>query len=109
MTPSYKPQRDLLTMLCISLIVMGVSTPAWARWEESKQKELDAVCEQAREKVLAPLRQQFVEECVAEKQQPDRASCERFYADYGARSGGRAPLFYDLPECEEAFNYNMGR
>ena len=69
-----------------------------------KQKDLDEACEVAREKKLAPLRQQYVEECV-EKQKKDRAYCERFYSDYGAQSGNRAPLFYDLPECEEAFEY----
>ena len=35
----------------------------------------------------------------------DRAYCERFYADYGAATGNRGPLFYDLPECEAAFDY----
>jgi hypothetical protein len=39
---------------------------------------------------------------------PTRAECERFYADYGARMGGRAPLFYDLPECVAAFEFLQG-
>jgi len=70
----------------------------------SKQAELDRVCEAAREKKLAPLRQQYVRECV-EEQKKDKAYCERFYSDYGARSGDRAPLFYDLPECVAAFEF----
>jgi hypothetical protein len=70
----------------------------------SRQKELDAACERAREMKLAPLREQYIEECVA-VQKKDRAYCERFYSDYGARTGNRAPLFYDLPECVEAYNY----
>jgi len=70
----------------------------------TKQKELDEACEVAREKKLTPLRQQYIEECV-EKQKKDRAYCERFYSDYGARSGNRAPLFYDLPQCVTAFEY----
>jgi hypothetical protein len=28
-----------------------------------------------------------------------------FYSDFGAQSGHRAPLFYDLPECVKAFEY----
>lgn len=70
-----------------------------------KQKELDEACEVVRENKLAPLRQQYVEECVQKKQKKDRVECERFYSDFGAKSGKRAPLFYDLPECVEAFEY----
>ncbi len=69
-----------------------------------KQEKLDKACEVARENKLAPLRQQNIEECV-NKEGKDRSYCETFYSDYGARSGNRAPLFYDLPKCEEAFEY----
>lgn len=72
---------------------------------EQKQAELDAACEAAREKKLAPLRDQMVKQCVRDKEQPDRAACEVYYSDYGARAGSRAPLFYDLPECVKAFDY----
>ena len=40
-----------------------------------------------------------------DQEQADRKACETFYADFGAQSGRRAPLFYDLPECVEAFEY----
>ena len=71
------------------------------------QKQLDEECEIAREKKLAPLRDQYVEECVQKSRgrNQDRAYCERFYSDYGAKLNDRAPLFYDLPECVEAFEY----
>ncbi len=69
-----------------------------------KLDELNAACEQARQKKLAPLRAQYIEECVS-KQRKDRHDCQRFYADYGARSGKRPPLFLDLPECVEAFEF----
>jgi hypothetical protein len=75
------------------------------RNRDQKQAKLDATCEQAREKQLAPMRAQFIEECVQNKEQSDRKACEVFYADFGAQSGRRAPLFYDLPECVEAFEY----
>jgi len=74
-----------------------------------KQKELDAACKVAREMKLTPLRQQYVEECVQKKQKQDRATCESFYSDFGAKTGKRAPLFYDLPECVEAFEYKKTR
>lgn len=72
---------------------------------EKQQAELDGKCEVARQEKLIPLRKQYVEECVEKKQRPDRESCERFYADFGNQAGGRAALFYDLPECVEAFEF----
>lgn len=76
---------------------------------EQRQAELDAACEEARERRLAPERERYIEECVAREQKPDRAACERFYSDYGAQSGKRAPLYYDLPECVEAFEFRKKR
>ena len=71
---------------------------------ETNQAQLDAQCELAREIKLAPERARYIDDCVANKQKPDRSACERFYADYGAQSGNRAPLYYDLPECRRAFD-----
>ena len=73
---------------------------------KGEQAKLDAACETAREKKLAPMRAGFIDECVEKKQRPDRAACERFYADFGNQSGNRAPLFYDLPECVKAFEFS---
>jgi hypothetical protein len=86
----------------IMALTMLATPPAQANSEQAK---LDAACEAAREKKLAPLRAGFIDECVEKKQRPDRAACERFYADYGNQAGNRAPLFYDLPECVKAFEY----
>ena len=72
---------------------------------DARQAELDALCEAARQKKITVERARLVDECVEKKQRSDRAACERFYADYGARSGNRPPLFYDLPECEEAHKF----
>ena len=99
---------SLLSSLNLLVILFFLATTANAvadRARDQKQAKLDAVCEQAREKQLVPMRAQFVEECVQNKEQPDRKACETFYADFGAQSGRRAPLFYDLPECVEAFEY----
>ena len=101
--------RERAAALAALVLLTAMAAPAFGRWSEEKQAEMDAACEVAREARLAPMRAEFVEECVEKKQKEDRAACERFYADYGARSGNRAPLFYDLPECEEAFNYRRGR
>jgi hypothetical protein len=69
------------------------------------QQKLDADCEAARERKLAPEREKFVDECVRDKLKDSREQCKLFYSDYGARSGTRAPLYYDLPECVKAFKY----
>lgn len=93
-------------ILVAALITATVPATALAdRDREAEQARLDALCEEAREKKLAPMREEFVEECVREGHQRDRQACENFYADFGARSGNRAPLFYDLPECVEAFEF----
>jgi len=71
----------------------------------AQQAHLDAVCEAARERKLAPEREKYIEECVRDKVRDSREGCERFYSDYGAQSGNRAPLYYDLPECVSAFEF----
>lgn len=94
-----------LMVVCLTLFLASPAIANESR--EEKQSRLDQACEVAREKKLAPMRKEFVEECVANKEQPSRNDCERFYADYGGRMGGRAPLFYDLPQCVEAFEYQQ--
>jgi hypothetical protein len=93
-------------MTSTALMLLLLSSDGMAdRNRDQKQAELDAACEAAREKKLAPMREQYIEECVKNGEQPDRRSCEVFYSDFGAQSGNRAPLFYDLPECVEAFDF----
>jgi len=94
--------------LILLVLILIVTAPVLANESrEAKQARLDGVCEVARQERLAPMRKQVVEECVANKELPNRAECERFYADYGERMGGRAPLFYDLPECVTAFEFQQ--
>jgi len=92
-----------------AVLILLLVTPASAKeTRQEKQAQLDGACEVARQKKLIPMRKGFVEVCVANKELPNRNECERFYADYGNRMGGRAPLFYDLPECVTAFDYQQG-
>lgn len=102
--------RHARKSLIVFIILFAPGGPAAASGEEAraaKQAELDAACEIARAEKLAPLRARYTEECVAKKERPDRASCERFYADYGNRTGNRPALFYDLPACAAAHDYRM--
>jgi hypothetical protein len=96
--------RALVVLVLISAPVLA-SGSDW----DAEQARLDAACEAAREARLAPMRAQYIEECVQKQQRPDRASCERFYADFGNRSGNRPPLFYDLPECVAAHEHRKTR
>ena len=94
------------TLATQSAMVVGSS--AKSDWEAKKQ-ELDAACEVVREAHLSVDRAEYVDECVAKKQKENRAACERFYSDWGNQSGSRAPLYYDLPECEIAFAHRQSQ
>jgi hypothetical protein len=97
--------KQVLTVFLILLATGPVLADA-AR--DAKQAKLDAACEAARQEKLAPLRRKYTQQCVANKELPSREECERFYADYGERTGRKAALFYDLPECVAAFNFQQG-
>lgn len=87
-------------------LIMTVSSFAIAEDRESVQRQLDAACESVRIEKLQPIREQYAAECVADW---DRSQeyCDRFYSDYGNQGGAQAVLFYDLPECEKAWNYRQ--
>ena len=83
----------------------------------SSIQELQRQCEDAREALIAPLRQEAIDTCIADRQsgrsgtrssRDARQHCERFYADFGqggtTQSGGfRQRMFHDIPECEALF------
>lgn len=99
--------KPFQTLLLAALILTAFSPAAARESREEKQAGLDGTCEAARLKKLAPIKKNMVENCVANKELPSRSECVTFYADYGNRMGRRAPLFYDLPECVTAFEYNQ--
>ncbi len=75
--------------------------------------DLDRRCEDAREKLIAPLREAEIAKC-NQQEDTDPARCERFYADYGdggrtASSGTFPPMFHDLPECIDALEERRRR
>ena len=91
-------------LLAVTLVSCLIAAPVNADDRKARQQELDAACESARQEKLAPLREKYIRECV-EVQGKDQEYCERFYRDYGERSGNRPAFFYDLPECEEAWAF----
>lgn len=87
----------------ISSLMLFSGAPVMAE----DQAALDATCEQAREVQLAPLREQKTADCVAEGKL-DKKQCEAASANYSGRTGNRQLPFYDLPECEKAFQNRKG-
>jgi hypothetical protein len=76
---------------------------------EPSLEQLRQRCEAAREVKLAPLREQAIQDCVSRPRSTrNRAQCEDFYRDFGQGGGTvgggfRAPMFIDVPECQEYF------
>jgi len=85
--------------LIVYLLVFSDSSVAIAAPSVS---ELTSICEAAREKLIAPLRQQAIEECTTETRNPPKY-CQQYYSDYGnagrTQDGFRQRLFHDIPEC----------
>jgi len=100
--------KNLHLFISVILLSLLVTPVAAKESREDKQARLDRSCESARQKKLIPMRKEVVDQCVANKERSSRKECERFYADYGERMGGRAPLYYDLPECVTAFDFQQG-
>lgn len=97
-------------MRCRTVALLLVVLPLAARADDraSRQAELDRACEAAREEALGPIREELREDCLADGK--DAAFCRRQAEGYnGARAGGGAPLFYDLPACAAAFEYQRGQ
>ena len=75
--------------------------------------DLDRRCEDAREKLIAPLREAEIAKC-NQQEDTDPARCGRFYVEYGdggrtASGGTFPPMFHDLPECVDALEERRRR
>jgi len=102
--------RGITMKRLISMILIVLLTgPALAKENrETKQARLDDACEVARQEKLTPLREELISRCVDTKEASSRKECEQEYASYGAHVGARQPLFYDLPECVTALEFQQG-
>ncbi len=92
---------------------LALSVVAQANSVQKLQKQ----CEDAREALIAPLRQEAIDTCIADREagrsgtrssRDAREHCERFYADFGqggtTQSGGfRKRMFHDIPECQALY------
>jgi hypothetical protein len=94
------PSATLLFLLLATGVALG---------SEPLLEQLRQRCEAAREVQLAPLREQAIQDCVSRPRSTrNRAQCEEFYRDFGQGGGTvgggfRAPMFIEVPECQEYF------
>lgn len=92
------------SVIWLMLALVLFNLPAVASAAGSEQAELDAACEAARQAALAPKRAEIYQECV-DKFKKSAEVCEQEAGGYNGNRVGATPLFYDLPECEAAFEY----
>ncbi|WP_457676612.1 hypothetical protein [Thiolapillus sp.] len=94
-------------MLAALIVFACLGAPASGadRSRADIQRELDAACEQAREARIAPLRREKIETCMKNGEHESREACEAEYSHFGQRAGKRPAMFYDLPECVKAFDF----
>lgn len=89
-------------------VLYGVDVRADIDDEQAKiaaqQAELDRDCEEARALALAPIRDDIYDECI-EGEKGDEQHCRRYADGYNGNRIGGAPRFYELPECEQAFEF----
>jgi hypothetical protein len=95
-------------LLAATVMLIGLSSAAASETEQTlrqaRQAELDRACEAARQLALAPRRREIYEECINRFGKEEDA-CRNEASGYNGNRVGATPLFYDLPECVEAFEY----
>ena len=74
--------------------------------QQARLKALDKRCEQARQKVLRPVREKLIEKCVGTERRALQ-DCRLEFNEYGesttgARGNVIRGLYYDIAECAEA-------
>ncbi len=104
-----------LRLAVISIFLCGLVLPLIG--EANSIQQLQRQCEDAREALIAPLRQEAIDKCIADREsgrsgsrssRDAREHCERFYADFGqgtaTQAGGfRQRMFHDIPECQALY------
>jgi len=79
----------------------------------SELKKLKEQCDDARETLIAPLREAAIQECIDKKVKTPE-ECEKFYQDYGnagatQQGGFRQRMFHDIPQCQPYYKAEKNR
>ncbi len=94
--------RALFAIVTVSLCGLAAAEEV----TRDNASELMDECQRQREKNIAPLREQAIEDCVTNRRR-DREHCESFNRTFGnARPRGNGTMipgmFWNLPVCEKA-------
>lgn len=96
------------TFLLFASMMLGCTTTLADDYHEqqARLKALDKRCEQARQKVLRPVRENLIQKCVGTERRALQ-DCQLEFNEYGESTTGPRGnvirgLYYDLPECAEA-------
>jgi hypothetical protein len=99
-------------LLAATAMLAGVTAAAASESEEdrrqARQEELDRNCEAARQVALQPRREAIYQECI-NKFRKEEGVCRNEANSYNGYRVSGAPLYYDLPECVEAFDYRKDK
>lgn len=96
-------------MVRFVLVLLMIASPAASaelyseKERRDTQLKLDLKCEQARDRKLYPMRLKIFEECMAKRD--SEAHCDAYAGSYNGERVNGAPRYYDLPECETAFEF----
>jgi hypothetical protein len=107
----------MLKLQSTAILIFTCSFVLPVTTQASSIQELQKQCEDAREALIAPLRQEAIDTCIADRtsgrsgsrsSRDARDHCERFYADFGegnaTRAGGfQQRMFHDIPECQALY------
>ena len=95
-------RTNLLQIFTLAIIINSVSSVACANQKE--QMKLDNICEASRQVALQPRKKEIYQEC-RQKFKKSESVCQSEADVFNGNRPNGAPLFYELPACEKAFNY----
>ncbi|MGE5815586.1 MAG: hypothetical protein ACM36C_13950 [Acidobacteriota bacterium] len=99
---------ELLAVVALLPGLTGAAAAETVKERQARQAELDQKCEAARQVALAPRRQEIYAECI-DRFGKEEDVCRKDANAYNGTRIGASPLFYDLPECVEAFEYRKAK
>jgi hypothetical protein len=89
----------------VAALLLQAGQAAASHLSEAEVMEMERRCDQLRQQKLAPEKAAVLKQCL-DAGELDRAACQQKAAEYGEQQ--TAPLrrpgkYYDLPECQEAY------
>lgn len=95
--------RKIYILITIILYALNGSI-ALADSTNTKQAELDKACEVDRQVALTPRKNEIYNECLT-KFKKRKSICQDEADAYNGNRINGAPMFYELPSCEKAFEF----